>query len=97
MLCSYDQEDFDREKERLESIRFTFNDVVDKPTITDMGFQYHAVVTMYDNQNSFEYALIDEETKTIAYVFAQSMGINESVVPEQYCPQGVRVASKRSD
>lgn len=88
LLCSYDQEDFDREKERLESIRFTFNDVVDKPTITDMGFQYHAVVTIFDNQNSFEYALIDEETKTIAYVYAQSMGINESVVPEQYRPQG---------
>lgn len=87
LLCSYDKEDFDREKERLESIELTFGDEVHKPTITDTGFEYHAVVTIFNDQNSFEYALIDEETGTIAYVFAQSMRIKESVVPAQYRPQ----------
>jgi len=90
LLCSYDQEDFESEKERLESIELTFRDEVHMPTITDTGFQHRAVVTVFNDQDSFEYALIDEETETIAYVFAQSMGIQESVVPAQYRPQGFK-------
>lgn len=90
LLCSYDKEDFDIEKERLESIELTYNDKVHKPIKTDKGFQYPAVVTVFNDQNSFEYALLDEETRTIAYVFAQSMGIDESVVPSQYRPKGYK-------
>jgi len=90
LVCSYDQEDFAREKERLESIELTFRDEVHKPTITDTGFKYPAVVTIFEDQDSFEYALLDEETGTIAYVYAQSMGIKESIVPLQYRPQGFK-------
>ena len=88
LVCSYDKEDYNREKERLESMELAFNDEVHKPTITDTGFYYHAIVTIFNDQNSYEYALLDEETGTIAYVFAQSMGINESVVPVPYRPHG---------
>ena len=91
LVCSYEKDDFVREKERLESLELTFRDEVHKPTITDTGFKYRAVVTIFNDQNSFEYALIDDETRTIAYVFAQSMGIKESVVPLQYRPQGFKL------
>ncbi len=90
LLCSYNKEDFNIEKERLESIELIFNNKDQKPIITDTGFKYPAVVTIFNDQNSFEYALIDDETGTIAYVFAQSMGIKESVVPSQYRPQGFK-------
>lgn len=88
LLCSYEESDFLLEKERLESIEFTFKNTSQKPIITDAGFDCRAVVTIFDDQNSFEYALIDDNTNTIAYVFAQSMGIDSSVVPSQYRPKG---------
>jgi len=90
LVCSYEAEDFAREKERLESYELAFRKEVHKPTVTDSGFNYRAVVTIFGDQDSFEYALLDEETKTIAYVFAQSMGIKESVVPSPYRPQGFK-------
>lgn len=88
LLCSYGESDFILEKERLETLELTFRGEVHKPVITDTGFNYRAVVTIFGDQNSYEYALIDDETRTIAYVFAQSMGINKSVVPSKYLPQG---------
>lgn len=88
LLCSYEKNDFNNEKERLEAIELTFKDEVHKPIITDTGFNYTAIVTIFGDQNSFEYALINEDANTIVYVFAQSMGIDKSVVPSEYCPQG---------
>ena len=86
--CSYDENSFALEKERLESIELSFGNEVHTPVITDTGFDYRAVVTIFGDQNSFEYALIDEDTYTIAYIFAQSMGINKSIVPLEYRPKG---------
>lgn len=88
LLCAYEESDFIIEKERLESIEISFRDEVHKPIITDTGFNYRAIVTIFDDQNSFEYALIDDDTNTVAYVFAQSMGIDKSVVSSQYHPRG---------
>jgi hypothetical protein len=88
LVCSYDADDFAREKERLESLKITFEGETHTPTITDTGFDYRAVVTMFDNQESFEYALIDDEARRVVYVFAQTMGIDVRVVPADYRPQG---------
>jgi len=88
LVCSYEEADFESEKERLHALRLTFRNEVHTPAITDTGFQYPAVVTIFGDQNSFEYALIDDETKTIAYIFVQSMGMEKSVIPPEYRPQG---------
>ncbi|MDR0812923.1 MAG: zf-HC2 domain-containing protein [Oscillospiraceae bacterium] len=88
LLCAYDEGDFALEKARLESIELTLRDEIHRPAITDTGFNYCAVVTIFGYKDSFEYALIDSTTKTIAYVFAQSMGIDNEIVPQKYRPQG---------
>jgi hypothetical protein len=88
LVCSYDADDFAREKERLESLKVTFKGETHTPTVTDTGFNYRAVVAMFNDQNSFEYALLDGEARRIVYVFAQSMGIDVRVVPADYRPQG---------
>jgi hypothetical protein len=88
LVCAYDENDFALEQERLESIELRFRDESHKPIITDTGFGYRAVVTIFAYKDSFEYALIDSENKTIIYVFAQSMGIDESVVSQKYRMQG---------
>jgi hypothetical protein len=93
LVCTYDANDFTREKERLESLAFTYEGETNTPTITDTGFNYHAVVTMFNDQESFEYALIDSEAKRIVYVFAQSMGIDARVVPADFRPQGFQPPS----
>jgi len=85
LVCAYDAGDFAAEKERLESIVIAG---IHRPLITDEGFEYPAVVTMFNNQNSFEYALLDETTHMIAYIYAQTMGIDPSVVPPQHRPHG---------
>ena len=90
LVCSYNQDDFSAEKDRLHSLELSYKDEVHTPIITDTGFEYPAVVTMFGNQDSFEYALLDDETKTIVYVYAQSMGIKKSVVPKKHRPQGFK-------
>ncbi|MCL2085187.1 MAG: hypothetical protein FWH06_08035, partial [Oscillospiraceae bacterium] len=88
LVCTYDDNDYSYEKERLESLELTFNGETHRPIITDTGFNYRAVVTMFGNQHSYEYALLDDETNMIAYVYAQSMGIDKSVVPPEHRPRG---------
>ena len=90
LSCLYNDSDFTLEKERLESLELAFKDEIHKPILTDEGFNYPAVVTIFDDQDSFEYALIDDEKKAITYVFAQSMGIDKSVVPSEHQPKGFK-------
>ena len=51
--------------------------------------------TMFGNQHSYEYALLDDKTNTIAYVYAQSMGIKNSVVVAEHRPKGWRPPEDR--
>ena len=95
LVCTYDDNDYSYEKERLESLELTFNGETHRPIITDTGFSYRAVVTMFGNQHSYEYALLDDETNTIAYVYAQSMGIKNSVVAAEHRPKGWRPPEDR--
>ncbi|MCL2030348.1 MAG: hypothetical protein FWG93_02255 [Oscillospiraceae bacterium] len=95
LVCSYDDYDYSQEKERLESLELTFNGETHRPVITDTGFSYRAVVTLFGHQHSYEYALLDEETNTVAYVYAQSMGIDPSVVAAEHRPKGWRPPEDR--
>jgi len=88
LVCIYSEADFAAEKDRLETLTLGYDDVGHSPVVTDEGFEYPAVVTMFNNQNSFEYALLDDATRMIAYIYAQSMGIKSSVVPPQHRPHG---------
>ena len=88
LVCSYNQEDFEKEKDRLHSLEISFRGNIHKPIITDTGFDFPAVVTMFGHKESFEYTLFDDETRTVVYVYAQSMGIKKSVVPSEYRPKG---------
>jgi len=91
LVCTYTEDDFELEKNRLTSItRTSYNNEERKPIITNEGFKYPAIITLFGYKNSFEYALLDEEARTIAYVFAQSMGIENSVVPLKYRPSGFK-------
>ena len=90
LVCTYSEEDFASEKKRLETIELKLMDVIHRPLITDEGFRYPAVVMIFGYKDSFEYALIDAETRTIVYVYVQTMGLIRSVVPQQYRPQGFR-------
>jgi hypothetical protein len=94
LVCAYGEDDFTQEKERLLSIEIAFRDEVHKPIVTDEGFGYPAIITIFGYKESFEYALLDETTRTIVYVFVQSMGIDKSIVPSEYRPQGFRIPTE---
>lgn len=91
LVCSYEDNDFAFEKERLAAIAYILQDEIYKPIVTNDGFEYPAVITVFDYKNSFEYALFDDSTKTIAYIYVQTLGIEETVVPSKYRPKGFTV------
>ena len=54
---------------------------------SDSLFAYPAYVAIYNANSSFEYALLDEENRTVVYVYHQLLNDeNSGNTPKEYCP-----------
>lgn len=89
LKAKYSDEDFELEKGRLKNIssRVNVNGNEKEQDIqyTEDLFVLPAYVAIYASNNSFEYALVDEETKTIIYIYLQN-STNDDLFRKEYLP-----------
>lgn len=90
--CTYDQESYDEEIERLTEITCEVRNksasdevVINKIEYSEEKFKYPAYITVYASHDTYEYALCDEETKRIIYVYMQ-MSNSKEILQEEYLP-----------
>lgn len=65
------EKDYASEKERLENITVKYKDKVNKMYYTELNFNYPALVSVFNDNGCYEYALLDEENHRIIYVYSQ--------------------------
>lgn len=90
----YPKEEYEAEKERLSKITCEIQmdgkeDIVTNEIwyVEDV-FCYPAYVAVFENDSSYEYALLDEANRRIIYVFLQYQ--DGSNIPEEYLPAGAK-------
>ena len=71
LVVDYDKDEFNAEVERIKSVNQPFRDIVKNIFFAKTGFKYPAYITIWDGNGTYEYALVDEENTTIAYVLNQ--------------------------
>lgn len=87
----YSEEEFEKEINRLSKITCTIN--VDGVPVTNRIeyredlFKYPSYVSVYNSNQTYEYALVDEPNRTIIYTYLHLMIPKEKQVPDEYMPQ----------
>ncbi len=94
LVEKYNEENFNNEVERLNSIKVEFKEETKSILYTEEGFNYPAYVTIYDNNGTSEYALVNKEDSTIIYVFMQLFNESDSNIDEKYFPVDYHVNKK---
>ena len=84
--CSYEEEDYLREIERLEEIQEEYEGRIQSIVYDIDSFSYPAYVTIDADDHCYEYALLIGERK-IAYVFLQFIKEEDIVFPAEYLPK----------
>lgn len=94
------EEELKKEKKRLSEIQCDVKRgkirKKNKVQFSDTLFEYPAFISIYDCNNSFEYALLDESKNTIIYIYLQLCDGN-TLLPSEYVPieyQGKDMGSK---
>ena len=86
LACSYEEDDYLREIERLEGIQEEYEGRI-QPIVYDKdSFLYPAYVAINCDNHCYEYALLVGEGK-IAYVFLQFIKEEDIVFPAEYLPK----------
>lgn len=97
LTCSYSKEEYENEKKRL--LRITDSETNLSSVYTEDENHFPMVYTMlYDE--GYEYALLDEENRTITYIYLQ--GVNRTdllfetdLLPKDYCESGMFFETER--
>lgn len=84
--CSYEEEDYSKEIERLEGIQEEYEGRIQTIMYDTDSFSYPAYVTIDADNHCYEYALLIGEGK-IAYVFLQFISEEDIVFPAEYLPK----------
>lgn len=84
--CSYEEDDYLREIERLEEIQEEYEGRIQSIVYDIDSFLYPAYVTIDADDHCYEYALLIGERK-IAYVFLQFIKEEDIVFPAEYLPK----------
>ncbi|MFZ5988410.1 MAG: hypothetical protein ACOYWZ_14970 [Bacillota bacterium] len=87
---TYSDEEYRAEVDRLKKIKCEIKigngKVVNSVEYSDTKFNYPAYVTAYGSSNVYEYALCNEDTKTIVYVYLQTVSNNKVAFSKEYLP-----------
>lgn len=88
VVLSYtlDEDDYEKEVQRMKDISLTQNGETHIVTYTTEGFKYPAYVTVFESESIYEYALIDEDNNRIICVFSQYTTENIDKINEDYLP-----------
>ena len=88
---TYSEEDYLMEKNRIAGLQCEIPMGSDKQAVTKSAvyseelFSYPAYVTIYNSNLSYEYALLDEESNKIIYVYSKLKDLN-GLIPDEYIP-----------
>ncbi len=83
IVCNYDNETYEEENQRLENIAVNYNGSEQSALCNTTERGYLTYITIYDYAGTYEYAMLEEESKTITYVFSQ-LGNLQNIVDEKY-------------
>ena len=83
IICDYDNEIYEEEKQRLGNITVSYNGSEQSALCTNTESGYSTYITIYDHAGTYEYAMLDDKSKTIIYVFSQ-LGSLQDIVDEKY-------------
>ena len=97
LVVDYDKDEFIAEVERIKSVNQPFRDIVKNIFFAKTGFKYPAYITIWDGNGTYEYALVDEENTTIAYVLNQLFDWKDTDIAEEYLPKDYSVPSTSKD
>lgn len=90
LKCTYSDEEYKVEIERLKNIKCKINtkngSVVNNVEYSNAKFKYPAYITVYGSNKTYEYALCNENTKTIIYVYLQIINNDKVAFPKEYLP-----------
>ena len=82
LVMNYDGDNYDKEYKRISSLELNYGSTKKTP-IKDY-IKYDTFITIYDNYNTFEYALFDKENNRIIYIFNQLFNWNEIGLENKY-------------
>lgn len=83
---SLSAEDFKKEEQRLSNLSVTYKDETNKVRHDTTGFRYPAYVTVFNNNETYEYALLDAENNRIICVFSQFQSLEDGRLDEDNLP-----------
>lgn len=86
LRCCYDILTYKKEIERLTQIEATYQDKTQKIHYDEKNFNKPAYVTVFKNDGSYEYALLDKENLSIIYIFVQWTKEKDIKFPDLYLP-----------
>ncbi|MBC8061366.1 MAG: zf-HC2 domain-containing protein [Clostridiaceae bacterium] len=90
LKCTYSDEEYRAEIDRLKNIKCEINvrngTVVNSIEYSNKKFNYPAYVTAYGSCKVYEYALCNEDTKTIVYVYLQTISNDKVAFRKEYLP-----------
>ena len=88
---TYSEEDYQIEKERIAGLQCEIPMADDEQAVTNLIayseelFFYPAYIAVYNSNLSYEYALMDEESNKIIYVYSKLKDLN-GMIPDEYIP-----------
>lgn len=90
LKCTYSDEEYRREIDRLKNIKCEMNTkngkLVNHVEYTSTKFNYPAYITVYGSNSTYEYAICNEDTKTIVYVYLQIISNKKVAFSKEYLP-----------
>lgn len=91
LKCTYSEEEYQAEIDRLKNIKCEMHTrkgtVVNHVDYSDTKFNCPAYITAYGGNHIYEYALLNEETNTIIYVYLQTISNDKVAFSKEYLPK----------
>lgn len=82
LVMNYDEDNYDKEYKRISNLELNYGSTKKTP-IKDY-IKYDTFITIYNNYNTYEYALFDKENNRIIYIFNQLFNWNEIGLENKY-------------
>lgn len=86
LTCQYDQETYKQEVSRLAAIKQICGEEVQHVWKDEKNFLFPAIVAIYNNNHCYEYALLDDESKKIYYIFLQFIYKDDVIFDKSLLP-----------
>ena len=97
LQCKMSKDKFESEKERLSKISDKYEEEIQEIMYDTDNFNYPAYVTVYHFDGGYEYALLEEEEKTIYYIHLRFVPEEDIAFEEKLLPKNYDYLSESTD